>query len=67
MDEVIRRLDAGGVRYLVIGGQAVTHATENGVPVRCLSRRDLLESKRRANRPEDQADIRFLEARERVG
>jgi hypothetical protein len=47
--------------------RAVVRTTETGVAVRCLSRRDLLESKRRANRPEDQADILFLEAKERLG
>jgi hypothetical protein len=41
--------------------RAVTHQTEAGTDVRCLSGLDLLESKRRANRPEDQSDIRFLE------
>ena len=43
--------------------RSVTHETEGGVQVRCLCLQDLLESKRRAGRPEDQADIRFLEKR----
>jgi len=42
--------------------RAVTLETEKGTPVRCLSREDLLESKRRANRPQDQGDIEFLES-----
>ena len=46
---------------------AVVHATESGVPVRCLSGPHLLASKRKANRPEDQADIRFLEAKRQQG
>jgi hypothetical protein len=40
--------------------RAVVHETEHGTPVRCLSTADLLEAKRRANRPSDQDDIRFL-------
>lgn len=147
MDEVIRRFNAHGVRYLVIGGQAVrlegcprftmdwdvyipgrdsanlerinrvlgdeldsplvalgsrgenfiqtyqtrwgvlqfhlagpglppfdeaerrgcVHPTEDGLPVRCLSGEDLLESKRRANRPSDQIDIAFLERKRSLG
>lgn len=46
--------------------RAVTHPTEEGVPVKCLSTRDLLESKRMANRPSDAADIEFLETKERL-
>ena len=41
--------------------QAVIHETENGVPIKCLSGNDLLESKKKANRPQDQLDIQFLE------
>jgi hypothetical protein len=40
---------------------AVTHRTETDVDVRCLSLRHLLESKRRAGRPQDIEDVRFLE------
>jgi hypothetical protein len=47
--------------------RAVLHRTEFGTPVRCLSGAMLLESKRRVGRPEDQADIRFLEAKQRQG
>jgi hypothetical protein len=43
--------------------RAVIRENENGTPVRCLSTEDLLAAKRAANRPEDQADIRFLEAK----
>jgi hypothetical protein len=46
---------------------AVTHQTEYGTPVLCLSGVLLLESKKRVGRPEDQADIRFLEAKQRQG
>lgn len=44
--------------------RSVTRHTEHGVPVKCLCIRDLLESKRKANRPCDAADIAFLEAKE---
>lgn len=47
--------------------RAVTHATEDGVPVRCLSGRDLLESKKQANRPSDAVDIEFLEKKMSLG
>ena len=43
--------------------RGVTHQTEDGTDVRCLASADLLDSKRRANRPEDQADIRYLEVK----
>jgi hypothetical protein len=41
--------------------------TEEGVPVQCLAGPDLLESKRRANRPSDQGDIEFLEKKQALG
>jgi hypothetical protein len=47
--------------------RACLHATETGVEVRCLSGRDLLESKRRAGRPQDVEDIRFLEKKAEAG
>ena len=47
--------------------RSVIHETENGTPVKCLSGNDLLESKKRANRPEDQLDIRFLEKKKKAG
>lgn len=40
-----------------------TRKNENGTPVRCMCTEDLLASKRAANRPADQADIRFLVAK----
>ena len=40
---------------------AVQRATEIGTLVRCLNPRQLLESKRRSGRPQDQSDILFLE------
>jgi hypothetical protein len=40
---------------------AVQHVTETGMFVRCLGTRQLLESKRRSGRPQDQNDILFLE------
>ena len=43
--------------------RAVSRVTELGTPVHCLDTRSLLESKRKANRPQDQADIQFLEAK----
>lgn len=47
--------------------RAVTHKTETGIGVRCLSGADLLQSKRKADRPQDQADIRFLEKKAERG
>ena len=46
--------------------RAVIHETENQTPVRCLSTIDLLESKRRAARPQDIEDIAFLERKNEV-
>jgi hypothetical protein len=46
---------------------AVTRILEDGTPVRCLSGRDLLAAKKAANRPQDQADIAFLEELQRLG
>jgi hypothetical protein len=43
------------------------HETENGTPVKCLSGNDLLESKKKANRPQDQLDIQFLEKKKEAG
>jgi hypothetical protein len=39
---------------------AVTHHTETGTPVKCLSGNHLLASKQAANRPQDLQDIAFL-------
>jgi hypothetical protein len=47
--------------------RGVVHRTEDGVPVRCLSGADLLESKKRANRPSDAIDIAFLEKKSALG
>lgn len=44
----------------------VRHA-EQGTPVKCLSGMNLLASKRAADRPQDQADIAFLEELQRLG
>ena len=41
--------------------RAVFERTEAGIEVRCLSGKDLLNSKRASNRPQDKQDIRFLE------
>jgi hypothetical protein len=46
---------------------AVRCMTENGTEVPCLSGQDLLNSKRAANRPQDQADIQFLETKREAG
>ena len=43
--------------------RSVERTNENGTNIHCISPEDLLESKRAANRPEDQADILFLEAK----
>lgn len=47
--------------------RAVTHPTEDGIPVRCMSGHDLLKSKKAANRPEDRQDILFLEEKRKAG
>lgn len=47
--------------------RAVMHITEDGLQVRCLSGADLLESKKRANRPADAVDIEFLEKKQSLG
>ncbi len=47
--------------------RAVTHLTEDGVPVHCLAGTDLLNSKKRANRPSDAMDIDFLEKKRACG
>ena len=41
--------------------RAVFHENENGVKVKCLSVEDLISSKKAVLRPQDQADIEFLE------
>ena len=46
---------------------AVSHNTEQGTPVRCLSGVHLLAAKQAANRPQDQADIEFLKELQRLG
>jgi len=65
---------SGGILQFHLGGpglprfedaeaRAVSRVNENGTAVRCLCTADLLASKRAANRPGDQADILFLEAK----
>jgi hypothetical protein len=65
---------SGGILQFHLGGpglpkfdeaeaRAVSRVNENGTSIRCLCTADLLASKRAANRPEDQADIAFLEAK----
>jgi len=46
---------------------AALRNTETGTPVKCLSAAGLLAAKRAADRPEDQADIAFLEELQRLG
>jgi hypothetical protein len=64
----------GGILQFHLGGpglprfeeaeaRAVSRINENGTGIRCLATADLLASKRAANRPVDQADILFLEAK----
>lgn len=50
-------------RFEEAEARAVIHETENHTPVRCLCRNDLLESKRKAARPQDTLDIVFLETK----
>ena len=45
----------------------VIRPSEQGTPVKCLSGTDLLAAKRAADRPQDQADIAFLEELQRLG
>ena len=46
---------------------AVRCQTENGTEALCLSGKHLLDSKKTANRPQDQADIQFLEKKRDAG
>ena len=46
---------------------AVLRHTEHGVKVKCLSGPHLLAAKQAANRPQDQADIDFLQALKAAG
>ena len=46
---------------------AVIRPSEQGTPVKCLSGTHLLAAKRAADRPQDQADIAFLEELQRLG
>jgi hypothetical protein len=41
--------------------RSVSRKTETGETVRCLSPKDLLESKRKVGRPQDLVDVEFLE------
>jgi hypothetical protein len=73
MNELLKQFNAAGVRYLLIGGQAMRLTgmprstmelsitrVEKGAQVKCLSGIHLLAAKMAANRPQDQADIKFL-------
>jgi hypothetical protein len=46
---------------------AVLRRMEQGTPVKCLSGVHLLAAKQAANRPQDQADIAFLQELRRLG
>ena len=46
--------------------RAVIRETENRTPVKCLSIDDLIESKKKAARPQDNEDIAFLEKKKEV-
>jgi hypothetical protein len=46
---------------------AVTRHTEDSTPVKCLSGCHMLAAKKAADRPQDQADISFLEELQRLG
>jgi hypothetical protein len=54
-------------RFEPAESRAVYRETENGIRVRCLSTEDLLQSKKAANRPQDQGDIAFLERKKEAG
>lgn len=57
----------GVARFDEAEKKAVTRNTEQGTPVKNLSGVHLLAAKRAANRPQDQADIEFLEELQRLG
>lgn len=57
----------GVPRYDEAEQHTVTRNSEHGVPVKCLSGIYLLAAKKAANRPQDQADILFLEELQRLG
>lgn len=57
----------GVPRFDEAEANAVTRQSEHGIPVKCLSGIHLLAAKRAAGRPQDQADIIFLEERQRLG
>ena len=40
--------------------RAVKHLTETGVPVTCMSGKDLLAAKEKTGRPQDEGDVAFL-------
>ena len=46
--------------------RAVIRETENRTPVKCLAIDDLIESKKKAARPQDNEDIAFLEKKKEV-
>ncbi len=57
----------GVPRYDEAEQHAVTRLSEHGTAVKCLSGIHLLAAKRAADRPQDQADILFLEELQRLG
>jgi hypothetical protein len=57
----------GVPRYDEAEARAVVRHTEHGTPTKCLGGPDLLATKRAASRPQDQADIAFLEELQRLG
>jgi hypothetical protein len=57
----------GAPRYDEAEKSAVIRHSEQGTPVKCLSGIQMLAAKRAADRPQDQADIAFLEEPQRLG
>ena len=47
--------------------RAVVHKAEDDLSVKCLSGKDLLASKQKVNRPQDQQDIEFLQKKKKAG
>jgi hypothetical protein len=45
----------------------VIHKNDTGTEIRCISGKDLLNTKKASNRPQDQQDIVFLEEKDRLG
>jgi len=65
---ICRVLNEAGVEFVVVGGlaewdaHALTVEIADGVAVRVAELDDIIQSKRAANRPKDQAALPYLES-----